>query len=55
MGEIEERLRSSLGAMSPEAIFKTWIPASMQGVEQMQQMQQAFWSQLANIASGKKE
>jgi hypothetical protein len=55
MGEIEERLRSSLGAMSPEAMFKTWIPASMQGVEQMQQMQQAFWSQLANIASGKKE
>jgi hypothetical protein len=55
MGEIEERLRSSLSAMSPEAIFKTWIPASMQGVEQMQQMQQAFWSQLANIATGKKE
>jgi hypothetical protein len=55
MSEIEERLRSSLGAMSPEAIFKTWIPASMQGVEQMQQMQQAFWSQLANIANGKKE
>ena len=55
MGEIEERLRSSLGAMSPDAVFKTWIPASMQGVEQMQQMQQAFWSQLANIASAKKE
>jgi len=55
MGEIEERLRSSLGAMSPEAIFKTWIPASMQGVEHVQQMQQAFWSQLANIANGKKE
>jgi hypothetical protein len=55
LGEIEERLRSSLNSMSPEAIFKTWIPASMQGVEQMQQMQQAFWSQLANIATGKKE
>ena len=31
----------------------------MQGVEQMQQLQQAFWSQLASIAtgsgSGKKE
>jgi len=27
----------------------------MQGVEQMQQIQQAFWSQLANIATGKKE
>jgi hypothetical protein len=56
MGEIEERLRSSLNAMNPETIFKTWLPASMQGVEQMQQLQQAFWSQLANIAtSGKKE
>ena len=52
MGEIEERLRSSLNAMNPEAIFKTWLPASMQGVEQMQQLQQAFWSQLASIASG---
>jgi len=55
MGEIEERLRSSLGAMNPETIFKTWLPASMQGVEQMQQLQQAFWSQLSNIASRKKE
>jgi hypothetical protein len=55
MGEIEERLRSSLGAMNPETIFKTWLPASMQGVEQVQQLQQAFWSQLANIAGGKKE
>ena len=56
MGEIEERLRSSLGAMNPETVFKTWLPASMQGMEQMQQ---AFWSQLANIATssggGKKE
>ncbi|MFI5029352.1 MAG: DUF6489 family protein [Reyranellales bacterium] len=55
MGEIEERLRSSLNAMNPETIFKTWLPASMQGVEQMQHLQQAFWSQLANIAQGKKE
>ena len=52
MGEIEERLRSSLGAMNPETVFKTWLPASMQGIDQMQQMQQAFWSQLANIATG---
>ena len=56
MGEIEDRLRSSLNAMNPETIFKTWLPASMQGVEQVQQLQQAFWSQLANIATtGKKE
>jgi len=37
--------------MNPETVFKTWLPASMQGMEQMQQMQQAFWSQLANIAT----
>lgn len=52
MGEIEERLRNGLNAMNPETIFKTWLPASMQGADQMQQMQQAFWSQLANIAGG---
>lgn len=55
LAEIEQRLRSGLDAMTPDAVFKTWIPASMQGVEQMQQLQQAFWSQLANIAAGKKE
>ncbi len=52
MGEIEERLKSSLNSMNPETVFKTWLPASMQGVEQMQQMQQAFWSHLATIATG---
>lgn len=52
MAEIEERLKSSLGSMNPETIFKTWLPASMQGVDQMQQMQQAFWTQLASIATG---
>lgn len=52
MGEIEERLKSSLNSMNPEQVFKTWLPASMQGVEQMQQMQQMFWQQLAGIASG---
>ena len=55
MAEIEERLRNSLNSMNPEAIFKTWLPASMQGVDQMQQMQQAFWSQLATIAGGGKK
>ncbi len=52
MGEIEERLKSSLNSMNPEQVFKTWLPASMQGVEQMQQMQQVFWQQLAGIAAG---
>ena len=53
LAEIEQRLRSGIGSMDPTEIFRTWLPASMQGVEQMQQMQQMFWSQLANIAGGK--
>ncbi len=52
LAQIEERMKSSLDAMTPDAVFKTWIPASMQGVEQMNQLQQAFWSQLATIAAG---
>ena len=55
MGEIEERLRSGLNAMNPDAIFKTWLPASMQGVEQMQQVQQMFWQNLAAMAGGQKK
>src|SRR5216684_2042692 len=31
MGEIEERLRSSLGAMNPETVFKTWLRDYMKG------------------------
>jgi hypothetical protein len=42
-------------SMNPESLVKTWLPASMQGIEQVQQIQQAFWQQLASIASGKKE
>ena len=53
LAEIEQRLRNGIGSMDPTEIFRTWLPASMQGVEQMQQMQQMFWSQLANIAGSK--
>ena len=55
LGEIEARMKSALQSMEPEAVFKTWLPATMQGVEQVQQMQQAFWSQLASLAGGQKK
>jgi hypothetical protein len=55
MGEIERRLRAGVESMNPESLVKTWLPASMQGIEQVQQIQHAFWQQLASIASGKKE
>ena len=55
MAEIETRLRTGVESMNPESLIKTWLPASMQGIEQVQQIQQAFWQQLASIAGGKKE
>lgn len=51
MRELEARLRANIQAMDPETMVKTWLPASMQGIEQMQKM---FWSQvqqtLANVS-----
>ena len=55
MAEIEQRLRAGVESMNPESLIKTWLPASMQGIEQVQLIQQAFWQQLASIAGGKKE
>jgi len=47
MREVEERMRANLTAMDPESLFKTWLPASIQGFEQMQQM---FFSQMGKAA-----
>ena len=55
VAEIEQRMKTSLNAMDPSEIFKTWLPASMQGVEQMQQVQQMFWQNLAALAGGQKK
>ncbi len=44
MQEIQERMMNSLKATDTEALFKTWLPAQMQGFEQMQKV---FWSQFA--------
>ncbi len=55
LAEIERRMKSSLNAMDPSEIFKTWLPASMQGVEQMQQVQQMFWQNLAAMAGSQKK
>ena len=49
MKEVEQRLHANLQAMDPETLFKTWLPAGIQGWEQMQKM---FWSQLGGAAGG---
>jgi hypothetical protein len=49
MKDLENRLRSNIQAMDPETIVRTWLPASMQNVEQLQKM---FWSQVQQTMSG---
>jgi len=48
--EVEERLRATLKAMDPEAMLKTWLPATLRGFEQLQEM---FLSHLGGL--GKKK
>ena len=49
--EVEERLRTTLKAMDPEAMLKTWLPATLKGFEQLQEM---FFANMPG-AGGKKE
>ena len=48
--EVKERLRATLKAMDPEAMLKTWLPATLKGFEQLQDM---FLSQLSNLGRKK--
>lgn len=49
MTEMQERMLANLQAMDPETLLKTWLPAGIQGWEQMQK---AFWSQFAAGGGG---
>lgn len=50
MAELEKRMRSNIEQMDPETMLRTWLPAGLQGLEQMQKL---FWSQLASATGGK--
>lgn len=50
IAEIQKRMKETVAAMDVEAMFKTWLPAGLEGFEQMQK---AFWSQMTG-AAGKK-
>ena len=49
--EVEELMRANLKALDPETMLKTWLPASLKGFEQLQEM---FMSQMAGRSGGKK-
>lgn len=47
--QAQERLSATMQAMDPETMMKTWMPAGMQGLEQLQK----FWSAFVSAASRK--
>jgi hypothetical protein len=49
--EVQKRLSASLKTMDPETLVKTWLPATVQGYEQLQEM---FLSQMARFQTPKK-
>ena len=49
--EVQERLRANIKAMDPEAMFKTWLPATLKGFEQLQQM---FFANMSGASDKKK-
>jgi hypothetical protein len=44
MKQIQDQMAANLHAMEPETLFKVWLPAGVQSMEQIQKM---FWSQFA--------
>ena len=42
MKEMQDRMMAALKSMDPETLMKTWMPAGIAGLEQMQKM---FWQQ----------
>jgi uncharacterized protein DUF6489 len=49
--EVQKRMSASLKAMDPEAILKNWLPATLQGYQQLQEL---FLSHLTQPRDGKK-
>jgi len=49
--DLEDRMRANLAAMEPEALFKTWLPASIEGFETLQR---AFWQGMTGGGKGGK-
>ena len=52
MQEVESRMKANIDAMDPETMWKTWLPAGMQNVGDLQK---AFWSQFMQGGGRKSE
>ncbi|SLN20525.1 DUF6489 family protein [Oceanibacterium hippocampi] len=52
MREMQKRMVEAMSGMDPESLLKTWLPAGIQGWEQMQK---AFWTQFGGAGGGSRE
>jgi len=50
MKEMQDRMMAALRSMDPETLMKTWMPAGIASLEQMQKM---FWQQFGDGAKKK--
>lgn len=44
MKQIQDQMAANLHAIDPETMLKVWLPAGVQGMEQLQKM---FWNQFS--------
>ena len=49
MQELQERMAANIRAMEPEAMLRTWLPATLKGFEQLQEI---FMSQMTGTKKG---
>jgi hypothetical protein len=49
MQEVQERMAANIRAMEPEAMLQTWLPATLKGFEQLQEI---FMSQMTGTKKG---
>ena len=47
MAQMQKRISENLSGMDPETLIKTWMPLGLEGLEKLQS---AFWSQMAGAA-----
>jgi hypothetical protein len=50
MAEVQRQMEQNIKSMDPETMLRTWLPASMEGFEQIQKM---FWGQMGMKADKK--
>lgn len=48
--QLQDRMSKNLAKMDPESLIRTWLPAGMQNLEQIQRF---FWNQVSTAMRGR--